>query len=208
MIRVGESAYLLELGRSGDVLAACATLDAWREPAIAELVPGATTLLVVLANDEQACALDAERLAAVERAVRGGGATDPARGAALRRHEVAVRYDGADLAEVAARAGLAVPDLVARHAAIDYRVAFVGFQPGFAYLDGLPAELHAPRRTTPRPRVPAGSVAIGGEWTGIYPLASPGGWNLLGTTDVTLFDPRRTPPALLEPGDVVRFVPR
>ena len=81
----------------------------------------------------------------------------------------------------------------------------VTVQPGFAYLDGLPAELHTPRRATPRPRIPAGAVAIGGEWTGVYPAEGPGGWSLIGSTDVVLFEPSRDPPCLLAPGDVVRF---
>ena len=116
-----------------------------------------------------------------------------------------VLYDGEDLAELAQRAGLPAQELARRHAAGRYRVAFVGFAPGFAYLSGLPGELASPRRTSPRPRVPAGSVAIGGAWTGIYPSASPGGWNLLGRTSAVLFDAAADPPSLLAPGDRVEF---
>lgn len=204
MIRVGESAWLLELSRSAEVLAACRAVEQLADPAIADVVPGATTLLVV---GDPAALPDPRRLERIERDALAGRAL-AADASPSRVHEIAVRYDGEDLPELAARAGCSPADLAARHAAIVYRVAFVGFQPGFAYLDGLPSDIHAPRRATPRPRVPAGSVAIGGEWTGVYPLATPGGWNLIGTTDAVLFAPRREAPALLQPGDDVRFVPR
>ena len=164
----------------------------------------ATTLLVVA---DPVTPPDARRLERIEHDARAGCLTAPD-APSTGAHEIVVRYDGADLAEIAAHAGLSPAEVVERHAAATYRVAFVGFQPGFAYLDGLPAELHTPRRATPRPRVPAGTLAIGGEWTGVYPLATPGGWNLLGTTDALLFDPRRDPLALLQPGDTVRFRPR
>ena len=116
-----------------------------------------------------------------------------------------VVYDGEDLADVAQRTGLPPSELARRHAAARYRVAFVGFAPGFAYLFGLPPELASPRRATPRPRVPAGSVAIGGAWTGVYPSASPGGWRLIGRTSAVLFDAAADPPSLLAPGDRVEF---
>lgn len=121
-------------------------------------------------------------------------------------HDIPVIYDGADLPALAAQAGMAERDFIARHTAAEYIVAFLGFQPGFPYLRGLPAALHAPRRASPRTRVPAGSVAIGGQYTGIYPAQGPGGWQLIGHTPVCLFDPQREPPALLLPGDRVRFV--
>lgn len=122
-----------------------------------------------------------------------------------RRHVVPVRYDGPDLDEVAARTGLARADVIARHAGREYEVALLGFVPGFAYLAGLDAALVLPRRQTPRTRVPAGSVAIAGAQTGVYPAATPGGWHLLGTTSVSLFDPDREPPALFAVGDRVTF---
>jgi KipI family sensor histidine kinase inhibitor len=93
------------------------------------------------------------------------------------------------------------------HAAATYQVYFLGFAPGFAYLGGLPAALHTPRLCTPRPLVPAGSVGIAGRQTGVYPLATPGGWRLIGRTSLVLFAPQRTPMSLLQPGDEVRFVP-
>lgn len=120
--------------------------------------------------------------------------------------ELPVTYDGPDLAEVARLAGLSVAEVVALHAGAAYEVAFLGFLPGFAYLTGLPDALRLPRRGDPRERVAAGSVAIGGPWSGVYPLASPGGWHLLGRTNARLFDPRAGEPILLRPGDRLKFV--
>jgi biotin-dependent carboxylase-like uncharacterized protein len=117
-----------------------------------------------------------------------------------------VRYEGADLAEVTRTTGLDEAEVVRRHAAATYTVAFGGFMPGFAYLTGLDPALRVPRRSSPRERVPEGSVAIAGEFAAVYPAATPGGWMLLGTCDVPLFDVRREPPALLRPGTRVRFV--
>jgi KipI family sensor histidine kinase inhibitor len=124
------------------------------------------------------------------------------------RIEIPVCYGdayGPDLDAVAAHAGLDARDVIARHVQADYRVAMLGFMPGFPYLLGLDATLHAPRRASPRTRVPAGSVAIGGAQTGIYPRELPGGWQLIGRTPLTLFDPLREQPALLRPGQRVRF---
>jgi KipI family sensor histidine kinase inhibitor len=122
--------------------------------------------------------------------------------------EIPVCYGGdfgPDLDGLAQHARLAVREVAARHCASDYRVAMLGFAPGFPYLLGLDPTLHAPRRTTPRTHVAAGSVAIGGAQTGIYPRESPGGWLLIGRTPLTLFDPARESPALLAPGQRVRF---
>ena len=123
--------------------------------------------------------------------------------------ELPVRYggeSGPDLAAVAAACGLTAAEVVREHAAAEYLVYFLGFSPGFPYLGGLPPRLAVPRRPSPRTLVPAGSVAIGGAQAGVYPLASPGGWQLIGRTPAVLFDPGRTPPALLAAGDRVRFV--
>ncbi|WP_457325028.1 5-oxoprolinase subunit PxpB, partial [Roseateles sp. P5_E11] len=106
----------------------------------------------------------------------------------------------------ATHCGLSVDEVVQRHTEAEYIVYFIGFQPGFAYLGGLDASLHTPRRSEPRTAVPAGSVGIGGAQTGIYPLATPGGWQLIGHTALPLFDPKAEPPTLLAPGDRVRFV--
>lgn len=121
--------------------------------------------------------------------------------------EVPVRYDGTDLPTVAHHWDVAVPTVVRRLVATEFRVAFCGFAPGFAYLTGLPAGLAVPRLPTPRPRVPAGSVALAGPYAGIYPTASPGGWLLVGHTDLRLFDVHADPPARLAPGTRVRLVP-
>ncbi len=122
--------------------------------------------------------------------------------------EIPVSYggaDGPDLTDIATRAGITIEAAIALHSGADYRVRAVGFAPGFAYLSGLPKQLHTPRRATPRTRVAAGSVGIGGAQTGVYPLATPGGWNLIGRAAVGLFDVNRADPALLRTGDRVRF---
>ena len=121
---------------------------------------------------------------------------------------IPVRYDGPDLVAVAEAAGVSAEQVVALHSGAAYEVAFCGFAPGFGYLTGLPEPLHVPRRATPRTTVPAGSVAIAAGYAAVYPGASPGGWHLLGVTDLRLFDPVRDPPALLAPGTRVRFDPR
>ncbi|HEY6543673.1 MAG TPA: 5-oxoprolinase subunit PxpB [Dokdonella sp.] len=140
-------------------------------------------------------------------AVRACAREAPARRAA-RQVQVPVRYggdDGPDLERVARHAGLEAIEVVRRHAAAAYRVAMLGFAPGFPYLIGLDPALQIARRAEPRLRVPAGAVAIGGLQTGIYPRELPGGWNLIGRTPLALFDARAEPPCLLAPGDVVRF---
>ncbi len=167
---------------------------------ILDAVPGARTLLVVFDPGR----LDREALA--RRVERASSEPEPAPDPP-RLLRIPVVYDGEDLAEIARAAGLSPDEAVRRHAGGSYRVAFVGFAPGFGYLAGLPRELARPRLSTPRPRVPAGSVAIGGIWTGVYPAASPGGWRLIGRTTTRFFDPRARPPALLEPGDRVAFEP-
>jgi inhibitor of KinA len=136
----------------------------------------------------------------------------PVRAVEARLHEIPVRYDGPDLADLAVRCGLTAAEVISRHTAPLYDVALLGFSPGFPYLDGLDPRLHSPRKASPRSRVPAGSVAIGGSHTGIYSVESPGGWNLIGATEARLFDPaRRTPDEsamfLLRAGDRVKFIP-
>lgn len=122
--------------------------------------------------------------------------------------EIPVRYDGADLAFVGEVWGMTEDEVVAAHAGAEYVSAFCGFAPGFSYLRGLPEELAVPRLDDPRPKVPAGAVALAGSWCGVYPVTSPGGWRILGTTDAVLWDQGRESPALLPPGARVRFVPR
>ncbi|TKB50474.1 5-oxoprolinase subunit PxpB [Ferrimonas sediminicola] len=118
-----------------------------------------------------------------------------------------IHYDGEDLHEVAQRCGLSPREVIALHCGVNYRVAWLGFLPGFAYLDGLPEPLQLPRRSTPRVSVPAGSLAIAGSQSALYPCESPGGWHLIGRCNLTLFDPRAEPPSLLLPGDRIRFEP-
>jgi inhibitor of KinA len=128
--------------------------------------------------------------------------------AAGRKVEIPVCYGGEmgpDLAAVAARAGLSPEAAVALYGAAEYVVQAIGFSPGFPYLTGLPKKLHTPRKDTPRESVPAGSVGIGGAQAGVYPIATPGGWNLIGRTPLRLFRAEETPPALLQTGDQVRF---
>lgn len=122
-------------------------------------------------------------------------------------HEIRVTYDGADISEASASLGLSVDEVIARHSGRRYTVDLLGFVPGFAYLSELDQSLQLPRRSQPRPRVPAGSVAIAGAQTAVYPLDTPGGWHIIGRTDAVMFDPSRDPPALLRAGDVVRFTP-
>ena len=125
---------------------------------------------------------------------------------APREIAIPVRYDGPDLARVAELCAISPEEVVRRHTAADYRVAFIGFTAGFAYLLGGDPLLHSPRLDEPRVRVPAGALALAAEYSAIYPRETPGGWNLLGSTDVDLFDPERAPPALLPVGTRVRFV--
>jgi KipI family sensor histidine kinase inhibitor len=122
-----------------------------------------------------------------------------------REHRIPVKYDGVDLEAVAASTGLSVEGVAAIHSGRTYTVDLLGFVPGFAYLSELDAALHLPRRAQPRPRVAAGSVAIAAAQTAVYPLDTPGGWHIIGTTQTVMFDPTRAAPALLSPGDTVRF---
>ncbi|MFJ1537430.1 allophanate hydrolase subunit 1 [Micromonospora chalcea] len=161
-----------------------------------EIVPGAVTVLLDGVPDPQAAA---DRIARWRpRSAASGGATAQVR--------VPVVYDGEDLPRVAAHWDTDVPAVIDRLRRTEFRVAFCGFAPGFAYLTGLPPELAVPRLATPRTRVPAGSVALAGPYAGIYPAASPGGWLLVGRTDLPLFDVHADPPARLTPGTRVRLV--
>ncbi|MFD6166384.1 5-oxoprolinase subunit PxpB [Oerskovia sp. NPDC060287] len=216
----GDRALLVDLPGLDEVHALAAALRALRVPGVADVVPAARTVLVLL--DDTASSADLARVEGEVRtawasvARRGGaeGGTDPdsragAPGAATQGAaavvEIPVVYDGEDLADVAAWAGLSVAEVVARHTGREYVVAFGGFMPGFGYLTEVDPAIAAPRLATPRTRVPAGSVALAGDLTAVYPRATPGGWRLLGRTDVDLFDVDRDPPALLTAGTRVRF---
>ncbi|WZH52997.1 MAG: allophanate hydrolase subunit 1 [Nocardioides alkalitolerans] len=214
LLPYGDRAVLVELadpdGTDGtDQAVASARVVAWVEAAATawrdvpvELVPAATTVLVALAPGAP------QDLAWLRAAAADVRPEQPARRAeAPRTVEVPVTYDGADLAAVARLTGLDEADVVAAHTGTPWRVAFGGFAPGFAYLVGGDPRLRSvPRRAEPRTRVPAGSVALAGGFSGVYPRVSPGGWQLLGRTELAMWDLDRDPPALLAAGTTVRFV--
>jgi KipI family sensor histidine kinase inhibitor len=194
----GERGLLVEVEELETVHRLHAALRQLDPPGVVELVPGYRTVLIV-ADPERAGVLD-ELAAGLP-----GLELPPAGAVAGETVEIPVSYDGEDLAEVAGLTGLEADEVVRRHTAPEYTVAFLGFSPGFPYLVGLDPALEVPRRDTPRTSIPAGSVGLAGNQTGIYPTASPGGWQLIGRTEVTLFDPARDPPALLAPGTRLRF---
>lgn len=196
LLPYGDRALLAEL----DPATVLPALDALRGlPGVDELVPGARTVLIRLDPARFDRALAADVLDGLVPAPAGSGSSEPI--------TIPVRYDGPDLDLIADEAGCSVTAVIQRHTEGVYSVAFCGFAPGFAYLTGLDETLWQPRLAEPRTAVPAGSVGIAGEFTGVYPRSSPGGWRLLGRTDVQLWDLGRTPPALLTPGARVRFVP-
>jgi KipI family sensor histidine kinase inhibitor len=209
---LGDSALMLGFGSRIDpalslrVLAVSMRLAAARLPGVIDVVPAYASVALVLDPDS-----DAEP-GALESRVREL-LSAPVGAIALpraRRVLIPACYGGthgADLQAIAEHAGLDAAQVIERHAAAEYRVAMIGFKPGFPYLLGLDPALAMPRRATPRASVPAGSVAIGGPQTGIYPVESPGGWQLIGRTSVRLFDPALERPSLLAPGDLVRFRP-
>ncbi|MFD7894972.1 5-oxoprolinase subunit PxpB [Streptomyces sp. NPDC059743] len=197
---VGDRALLVELADGEETAALHAELLRRRAegtlPPVGEIVPAARTVLLDGLDDPAGFAAG---LAGWEIAPARAGVTDTV--------ELPVRYDGPDLAEVAALWGVREEEVVRIHSTAEFRVAFCGFAPGFGYLTGLGERYAVPRRATPRTAVPAGSVALAGPYTGVYPRASPGGWQLIGTTDAVLWDPARAPAALLTPGARVRFTP-
>jgi allophanate hydrolase subunit 1 len=195
---VGADALLLEVDDPPAWFAELWRRRADGEFAAVEIVPGARTILLDGLPDP----------ASTAEFVRGLGAPPPADPGVPGVVEIPVEYDGEDLPAVADLWGTDGRGVVERLGGTDLRVAFCGFTPGWAYMTGLPEELAVPRLATPRSRVPAGSVALAGAYTGIYPTASPGGWRLIGHTDVRLFDPARDPPALLAPGTRVRLFER
>ena len=196
LLRYGERGLLAEPDDPADVLDLAAAATALE--GVREVVPAARTVLVVADAAAELPRLRAALAAVLPSAT--GSRPEPGPMVTLD-----VRYDGDDLASTAAELGLDADGLVRAHTGADYVVAFCGFAPGFAYLTGLPTHLHAARHAEPRTRVPAGAVGIAGEFTGVYPRVSPGGWRLLGRTDAPLWDEHRDPPALLAPGTRVRF---
>ncbi|WP_221630696.1 5-oxoprolinase subunit PxpB [Humibacillus xanthopallidus] len=206
LLPMGDAALLVETDGIDSVLALAAVLaplahtgeGIWAE--VDDLVPAARTLLVVARPTTDLDELARVLLRAARGASVGAGTSEQ------RVVEIPVVYGGPDLAEVAALTGLAPDEVVVAHTGTEWRVGFGGFAPGFAYLVGGDPRLTVARRAEPRTRVPAGSVGLAGEFSGIYPRESPGGWQLIGTTDVVLWDTDRQPPALLSPGTTVRFV--
>ncbi|MFI2643795.1 5-oxoprolinase subunit PxpB [Streptomyces sp. NPDC018610] len=199
VLPVGSDALLVEVSCGQEAQALHSELLRRRAAGllpVEEIVPAARTVLLDgLADPDRV----ARELVAAEVPVTSGGEK--------RIVELPVRYDGPDLAAVAAHWGVAEREVARVHAATEFRVAFCGFAPGFGYLTGLPERFDVPRRATPRTAVPAGAVALAGPYTGVYPRSSPGGWQLIGTTDAVLWDHARVPAALLSPGTRVRFVP-
>lgn len=186
------------------VWALTAALDQAKLPGVIDIVPAYATILLGFDLWET----DPTRLEAGVRRVAASVQVLAAPSA--REATIPVAYGGGfgpDLGEVAAHTGLSPHEVVTQHAAAEYRVACMGFAPGWAYLLGLPPELATPRLPNPRMRIPAGSVGIGGAQTGVYPLETPGGWRLIGRTPLQMFDPARAEPFLLRPGDRVHFCP-
>lgn len=193
LLPYGPRAVLVEFESLAQVMHASEWWQSHPPAGVEDVVPAARTVL--LAHDGT---LDTASLYMPE-------VFDRSDGVAAATVVLDVTYDGEDLADVAAQVGVSVEEVVRRHSAATYTVAFCGFMPGFAYIVGLPPELQLPRRATPRTRVPAGAVAIAAEFAGVYPRESPGGWHLLGRTDAALWDEARSVPALLAPGTTVRF---
>jgi KipI family sensor histidine kinase inhibitor len=195
LLPAGENALLIEFADLPETMSYHRSMVRDRPDAVVDLVPAARTVLVIF---DGAPAPILEWVAALEPAV-----DDPT--AASEAVTIPVTYDGADLDDVARLTGLSAAEVVAAHTEQTWTVAFGGFAPGFGYLVGTDTRLHVPRRDSPRTSVPAGAVGLAGEFSGIYPRSSPGGWQLIGRSDVTLWDSERTPPALLTPGTTVRF---
>lgn len=197
----GDQALLLEFDSTAEVLAWCDALTDADLLGVLDIVPASRTVLLKLAGPRYRDPTR-QRLGKLRIENVADDVTAPIDQRAV---EIDVVYDGADLEEVARLTGLSQDDVVAAHTAAPMRVGFGGFAPGFAYLVGGDERLNVPRRAEPRTRVPAGSVGLAGEFSGVYPRESPGGWQLIGRTDAALWDVDRDPPALLTPGSWVRF---
>ena len=196
--RAGDAALLVETGDLETSHRLDAAIRGAAIPGVVDVVPGERTVLVTADPAECDLARLAARLPALPLPETAAGEAPPV--------EVPTVYDGEDVDVVAELAGVSREEVVARHVASSYTVAYLGFSPGFGYLTGLDPVLHVPRRDSPRTAVPTGSVAIAGPYTAVYPSRSPGGWRLLGRTDLKLWDVTRDPPSLLRPGTRVRFV--
>jgi KipI family sensor histidine kinase inhibitor len=205
LLPLGEHALLVELGGTDEVLTATAALGrlaaaghgVWR--GVEDLLPAARTVLITLRPGTQL-----SRLRSQVQALLSDLAVSADRGQS-RQVEIEVVYDGPDLADVARHTGLTAQEVIEAHTGTPWRVGFTGFAPGFGYLVGGDPRLRVPRLATPRKSVPAGSVALAGDYSGIYPRSSPGGWQLIGRTSAVLWDLAQDPPALLTPGTIVTF---
>ena len=221
LVPLGESAWTVVLGDKISralhqrVTGLAARIASARLPGVIEIVPAYSTVTVFFEGNAGLMRRRLEALSQGEHAghpERSEGA-DPeshaerSEAAASRLHTIPVVYDGPDLSYVAEQTGLSTDEVIRHHSEPEYLVYLLGFAPGFAYLGDLHPALVLPRRASPRTRVPAGSVAIAGAQTGVYPLTTPGGWHLLGSTPVRMFDPAREPAALLRAGDRVCFEP-
>jgi inhibitor of KinA len=205
---LGDSAVVVRVAQNFEensdaaldaVLQTAEQLKAAEIPSVVDIVPAYTTVAVFF---------DSPQIGMEERVLAAIGTRRNRQRRTWRTVTIPLCYEGEfaiDLADVARNAGLRPEEVIRRHSSAVYRVACVGFAPGFPYLAGLPRALATPRRSTPRTRVPAGSVGIGGWQTGIYPQESPGGWNVIGRTPLRMFDAKRNPAALLHAGDNVRF---
>lgn len=195
--RVGDQGVLVEVTDAARALALARTVRFRMDDRVEDVVPAHATVLVTWrgrpADDELRSLLDEE--------------AEPPTDDESAPVTLPVTYDGPDLEVVATLAQCSPEEVVRRHTAAHYTVAFIGFAPGFAYMLGTDPRLDLPRRDVPRERVPAGSVAIAAGYTSVYPRESPGGWHLLGRTTTRMFDPERTPPVLLSPGTRVMFTP-
>lgn len=198
LLPVGEQALLVELTEPAHRRALTASLHADPPTGVREVVPASRTVLLVLdpGSDPSALARDLRSRPLDQPTTAGGDAPTVT---------IPVTYDGPDLAEVARLLDASPAEVVRRHTAQTWTCEFLGFTPGFGYLSGEHDDLAVPRRDTPRTRIPAGSVALAAGLSAVYPSDSPGGWQIVGSTDLTLFDPDRDPPSLLQPGTQVRF---
>ncbi|MGA9871228.1 MAG: allophanate hydrolase subunit 1 [Rhodococcus sp. (in: high G+C Gram-positive bacteria)] len=191
----GDRALLVEYADLAETMAFHRTLVATAIEDVEDLVPAARTVLVRHSGNRDRVLAWLRTAKPTENSV--SATPDPV--------VIRVRYDGEDLGDVADMTGLTVAEVISAHAEQTWTVAFGGFAPGFGYLVGDDARLQVARRSSPRTSVPAGSVGLAGEFSGVYPRSSPGGWQLIGTADADLWDARRDPPALLRPGVAVRF---
>lgn len=196
----GDQALLLEFDSTAEVLVWTATLTAAQLLGVVDIVPASRTILIKLA-DPRYQAPTRQRLSTLR--VQPG--TAPVRPTGQADVTIDVVYDGDDLNDVATLTGLTPDEVIAAHTGTPWQVGFMGFAPGFAYLVGGDTRLQVPRRAEPRTSVPPGAVALAGEFSGIYPRQSPGGWQLIGRTDAVMFDVHRDQPALLTPGTWVQF---